>query len=194
MKTQTTGRSQVGIYPVPTSSADLSWGKYFLCPMPVACIANALKNYYENRENGTAIDDPQNPFPSAGVHTLEIRSSDLQSRRKWPDEQGRYWWKLTLNDGRVVNDFYWMEDNVRGWPDKSNEERYWFIVHHASSGTKMEGFSLEPNLEGVPRENLHYIQYTECGAIKKWMEEKDRNYLERLADEEENLPTQRVRF
>jgi ankyrin repeat protein len=156
-----------------------------------ACIfPAALKNYRENRENGAVEDNPQCPFPSAGFDDLHISGSDWQGSDKWPDAQGRYWLKLTLEGGHVTKDFYWTKDEVRGFPGKSNSDRYWFILHHAPTGTKIEGFSQEPDRnKGFPDKDKNYwytIKYTECGPIKAWMEEKDRNnYLARLKREEE---------
>lgn len=153
-----------------------------LLALPV-CSINAQKNYRENRENGEPIDNPKQPFPTAGFDALDVKSSDWQDSKKWPDKQGRYWWAITLNNGQVVNDFYWMEDKGRGFPDKSNEDRYWFTVHHAN-GTKIEGFSQEPDYDkGYPDKDekyWRYIKYTECGAIKTWMEEKDKHYQIRM--------------
>jgi hypothetical protein len=129
----------------------------------------SLKNYRENRENGLPQDNPVSAFPSAGLDVLDIKDS-WQGSAKWPDAQGRYWWKLTLQNGQVINDFYWMKDKARGWPDKDN--CYWFTVYHAPSGTKIEGFSQEPNREkGFPEKGTsrywYNIKYTECGAIKE---------------------------
>lgn len=161
-------------------------------PTHVSYTVSALKDYRENRENGADQDNPKSPFPSAGFDTLAIETSVRKSAKAmrvwtsydWPDKQGRYWWKLTLNDGRVVEDFYWTEDEVRGFPDKSNEDRYWFIVHHAPSGTKVEGFSLEPDYKNGCSDhgdNGYTITFcftdTHCPAIRQWMEEKERNYL-----------------
>lgn len=149
----------------------------------------AVKDYRENRENGSETDDPKSPFPIAGFDALDIKSSTWQGLEKWPDSSGRHWWEITLNDGCVIKDFYWTEDKARGYPDKSNKDRYWFIIHHGATGTKIEGFSQEPDYEkGFPDKDKYYwyyIKYTECGAIKAWMEEKDRNYLARIKREEE---------
>jgi hypothetical protein len=82
-----------------------------------------------------------------------------------------------------------MEDKVRGYPDTADGARYWFTVHHAPSGTKIEGFSVRPDKEkGYPdkyRMYWSYIQYNECGPIKQWMEQKDKNYIERLQRDKE---------
>jgi serine/threonine protein kinase len=162
----------------------------------------SLKNYRENRENGDHRDNPQKPFPSAGFDTLDIKSSTYKPNGPkgedfYPDKQGRHWLKLTLNDGRIIEDFYWTKDEVRGYPDKSDSDRYWFIIHHAPSGTKIEGFSQEPNREkGFPDKDKKYwynIKYTECGAIKQWMEEKDLNYLRRLQKENPALYAQEIK-
>jgi hypothetical protein len=152
-------------------------------------LATALKDYRKNRENGDLRDQPQELFPWAGFDGLDISSSDWQGSSKWPDKEGRYWWKLKCKDGRKNYDYYWRKDDVRGFPDKADRERYWFSVHHAPSGTKIEGFSVRPDREkGYPDKNRNYwsyVQYDECGPIKAWMEEKDRNYVARLQREKQ---------
>lgn len=104
--------------------------------------------------------------------------------------EGRHWWKLKCKDGRKIKDYYWKKDEVRGCPDKADSDPYWFSVHHAPSGTKIEVFSVRPDREkGYPDEDDYYwssyIQYDECGPIKAWMEEKDKNYLAQLEREKE---------
>jgi hypothetical protein len=236
-------------------------------PFFVSHLQGGLLDYREKRENGEEEDNPLTAFPSAGFDTLDIESSTaLDMDRKWPDKEGRYWWKLTCKDRREVNDFYWKEDEARGYPDeyslclmsslcgdadnpdaavekgkiyidkntrryqvlgekkdicqgklpdeidlsldandlkkqvlsytskqgdthpgRAHSKRYWFTVHHAPSGTKIEGFSAEPDkVKRDLRDGKHwsYIQYNECGSIKAWMEEKDRNYLARLQREQ----------
>jgi hypothetical protein len=141
----------------------------------------ALKNYREYRENGTALDQLK-AFPAAGVDALKIQDSTYKphGRNKesyWPDKEGRYWWRLTLKDGSVIDNYYWMKDKVRGYPDTN--KNYWFSVHHAPSGAKIEGFSAR--LESLDKDGPYwfYIQYDECGHIKEWIEEKDRNFCVR---------------
>ena len=152
----------------------------------------ALKDYRDYRENGERRDNPREIFPAAGVDTLKIKSSIYKpdgpnKEDYWPDKQGRYWWCLSLDDGRVSEDYYWVKDEVRGYPDKADSNQYWFTVHHAPSGAKIEGFSSKPDrLKGYPdKEGKYwsYVQYDECGSIKAWMEEKDRNYLKRIKQE-----------
>jgi serine/threonine protein kinase/ankyrin repeat protein len=149
----------------------------------------ALKDYREQRENGDKIDAPKEVFPIAGLDGLDIESSNWQAGSKWPDKEGRYWWKLKCKDGREINDFYWKKDEIRGYPDKADSDRYWFSVHHAPSGTKIEGFSVRPDREkGYPDKDGNYwsyVQYDECGSIKAWMEQKDKNYVARLQREKE---------
>jgi serine/threonine protein kinase len=149
----------------------------------------ALGDYREQRENGDKRDEPKEVFPAAGFDGLDIESSDWQGSSKWPDKEGRYWWKLKCKDGREINDYYWKKDEVRGYPDKADSDRYWFSVHHAPSGTKIEGFSARPDREkGYPdkdRKYWSYIQYDECGPIKAWMEQKDKNYVARLQREKQ---------
>ena len=169
--------------------------------MYVWLVASAQKDYRENRENGLPSDSPKRPFPSAGFDALDIKSSTYKpdgpgGEDFYPDKQGRHWLKLTLNDGRVLEDFYWTKDEVRGYPDKSNKDRYWYIMHHAPTGTKIEGFSQEPDRnKGFPDKDRNYwycIKYTECGDIKAWMEEKDLNYLRRIKRENPNLYQQEI--
>jgi ankyrin repeat protein len=184
MKTQNFGRSDghAAFHDevLQTIVAPIVVRALYFCP--------ALKNYRKNRENGESIDNPKLPFPNAGFDELDIK--DSTSLNKWPDPQGRYWWRIMLNNGQVVNDFYWMKDEQRGWPDKSDSHRYWFIVHHAPTGTKIEGFSHEADYERGFPENGRYWYYirftdTESPTIAQWMKEKDENYLTRLKLEEE---------
>jgi serine/threonine protein kinase len=156
--------------------------------------AGSLKDYREQRENGDKRDEPKEAFPAAGLDALKIKSSTYKpygpnKEDYWPDKQGRYWWRLTLEDGTVSEDYYWKTDEVRGYPDKADSDRYWFSVHHAPSGTKIEGFSVRPDREkGYPDKSgdyWSYIQYDECGPIKQWMEQKDKNYVARLQREKQ---------
>ncbi len=161
-------------------------------------VQGALKNYRENRENGAEQDNPKRPFPSAEFYALNIKKSSLQSYSKWPDKQGRRWWKLTLDDGGKNKDFYWAKDDVRGYPDKNDKDRYWFIVHYAPTGTKMEGFALEPDrAKGFPDTKKRYwhrvvFTDTENPAIRAWMAEKDLNYLDRIQKENPALYNQEI--
>ena len=137
----------------------------------------SLKDYREQRENGDKRDNPKGQFPAAGFDDLKIKNStyksDLAKKEDyWPDAHGSYWWRLTLEDGRSSEDYYWKKDEVRGYPDKADSDRYWFSVHHAPSGTKIDGFSVRPDREkGYPDKNYDYwsyIQYDECCPIKEW--------------------------
>jgi hypothetical protein len=185
MKTQSFGRSS-STY---TNYLRKSYHGLPLSHSPIL-LQEAQRNYIENRENGTNLDNPQRPFPSGGLDTLSIESSTWQGFMgwgKWPDSNERYWWRIALSDGRNINDFYWIKDENRTYHEQNNEDRYSFIVHHVPTGTKMEGFSQEPDHEkGFPDQYgnyWYYIKYTECGYIKAWMEEKDNNYLARLQRE-----------
>lgn len=184
MKTQSSGRVQytVSFNPDPRDYAS----SVMLC-----CARHGLKDYREERENGDERDEPKGAFPAAGLDGLKIRLLTYKregpnKENYWPDIDGRYWWHLALEDGRISEDYYWMQDEVRS---KADSDRYWFTVHHAPSDTKIEGFSIRPDREaGYPargRKYWFYGQYDECGPIKQWMEEKDRNYLRRI--KEENL-------
>ncbi len=155
----------------------------------------ALKNYRNNRENGNHFDNPRNPFPSAGFDLLHIAASGVKRRNasKWPEScagQDRYWWEIKLTNGEIIKDFYLTKDEERGcWVEgnERNDACFWFIIHHKYD-TTIKGFSIEPDYDkGYPDSDEKYwwrIKYTECGAIKAWMEEKDRNYLARLKREE----------
>ena len=156
MKTQTWGRIGAIIYMEnPTLLSYLltrSLWDYCLREddgSPLVCWA--LRNYRENRENGGKTDNFKREFPDAHFSDLNIRSSDWQvssdwlSGSKWPDKQGHYWWELTLEDGRICKDYYWMEDKAHGYPDASGH--CWYSVHHVPSGTKIEGFSVRPDRE-----------------------------------------------
>jgi tetratricopeptide (TPR) repeat protein len=152
-------------------------------------LSEALNDYKKNRENGTDADSPIENFPTAGFELLNL-SSSAHSSKGWVDRQGRYWWKFTFRNGQINEDFYWSMDKKRGWPDKENSNLYWFFVCHAPTGTKIEGFSHQVDqVKGYPDSKGNYwycIKYTECGAIKGWMEKKDRNYLARIAHEQQS--------
>jgi serine/threonine protein kinase len=146
----------------------------------------SLKDYREQRENGDKRDEPKEAFPAAGFDGLDIESSEaLDWSNKWPDKEGRYWWKLKCKDGREINDYYWMQDKVRGYRDNADSNRCWFSFHHAPSGTKIEGFSQRLGYPDKDGNYWSYIQYDECGPIKAWMEQKDKNYVARLQREKE---------
>lgn len=174
MKTQNSGRASAFI--------SFQWMNQMHRGEMLDVYSLALKSYRENRENGEPIDNPKRPFPAAGLDTLDFQNSIalVPLMSQWPDSQARYWWRVKLNTGQVMNDFYWMEDNVRGYPDKSNKNRYWYTVHHAPSGIKMEGFSQEPEDEDY----WYSIQFTDthCPAIAQWMKEKDLRYSARVGD------------
>ena len=212
MKTQSFGRSGSVqqpfngllhvIFPFGRGSTPDIVGTHFRSPSCKSlfndCV-NALKDYREHRENGDERDNPQEVFPSAGLDTLcsmkkNCESSHLSDlKKKWPDKEGRYWWELKSKSGQEVNDFYWMQDTVRGYPDRNG--RYWFTVHHALSETKIAGFSARPdNVKGYPKEEYYwsYIQYTQCEDIQQWMKEKDNHYLTRLKREEEAVAPQKL--
>jgi hypothetical protein len=151
--------------------------------------AEALQQYKTSRENGDELDNPKIAFACAGLLALKITSS-TNSAKGWPDAQNRYWWKLRLEDGSTNEEFAFECDNARGYPDKSDPNRYWFIIH-GPNGVKMEGFSWEADRQkGFPDGSgnyWRYVQYTECGPIKEWMEEKDFNYLKRLSVKDPGL-------
>jgi hypothetical protein len=183
MKTQSIGKSECASAPCARS--------LFCTPLILLHsvsrpqYAEALQQYKTARENGEQADSPKNAFPSAGLETLKITGS-TNSAKGWPDAQKRYWWKLSLEDGSTNEEFAFEGDNARGYPDKSDSNRYWFIIH-GPNGVKMEGFSWETDYQkGFPDSSgnyWRYVRYTECGPIKEWMLEKDRNYLARLERE-----------
>jgi tRNA A-37 threonylcarbamoyl transferase component Bud32 len=158
---------------------------------------NTLADYRKNRENGSKQDNPARRFPSMKFEKLDIKKASSQ-QNKWPDQQDRYWWKLILQDGRVISDFYWMKDTFRGYPERNNKNRHWISICHAPSGTKIEGFSQENDYQkGFPDQNKKYwysIQFTDthCPAIRQWMEEKDLNYLRRIQKENPTLYAQEI--
>jgi hypothetical protein len=167
-----------------------------ICYSGYALVAlhRAVKDYKEQRENGDERDEPKTGFPSAGFDGLDIKSSDWQRSSKWPDKEGRYWWSLSLKNEMVNNDFYWLADKARGYPDKDNEDRYWFSIHHAPSNTAITGFSQEPDYDkGFPNKDngyyYYHIQFSDahCPSIRQWMEEKDYNYLKRIRIEDPAL-------
>lgn len=146
----------------------------------------ALQDYRKNRENENgsgslvSIDFPGDEF-------MEILYA-IPVEDRWPakpiQESGcrMYWWKRPYSE--IEPDFYCQPDNTRGYPD--NDGRYWFSIHRKSTGSKIDGFSQEPNYEkGFPDLNQMYwytIKYTECGKIKRWMQEKDRIFLNGLEE------------
>ncbi len=128
----------------------------------------ALKNYKENRENGSLKDSPQQAFPSSDLDGYESFSKD----------------------------FDWEKDEKRGYPtqdSKGKKERYWFLVKHKQSGQRIEGFYQEPDYDkGFPdRDNKYWYRVvftdTENPAIRAWMAEKDLNYLDRIQKEDPAL-------
>jgi len=115
------------------------------------------------------------------IKSVTCKPGGSNGENFWPDKQDRYWWKIWLNNGDVIEDFYWTKDKERGWPDGNDKNRFWFTIHYGDD-IKMEGFSIEPDYEkGFSSKTGYwrYIKYTECGPIKAWMEEKDRNYSRR---------------
>jgi serine/threonine protein kinase len=198
LKTQSIGKSPVVIISSPSRYL------YFSSLAPrfhifLPCIGGfALLQYKNSRENGEDQDSLKNAFPSADFENLKIDDSTYykpdgpNGENYWPDASGRYWWRLTLADYTITEDFYWTKDESagRGWPDKNDSDRYWFIVHNRN-GAKIEGFSWEADRKkGFPDKDgnyWRYVQYTESGAIKAWMEEKDLRYLARIGDAQTKL-------
>ncbi len=200
MKTQSFGRSAAALNPYNSLMRSIFYdvstharNYYDVCA--ASPLAYAVSDYRGQRENGDKRDEPKDAFPAAGFEALKIKASTYKpdgpkkglfgnKEDYWPDKQGRYWWRLTLENGSICEDFYWKKDEARGWPDRADSDRYWFTVHHAPSGTKIEGFSSEPDrVKGHPDKDgkyWSYAKYTECGPIKAWMEEKDKNYVARL--------------
>ena len=164
-------------------------GHYSLSWRGASRVAMALKQYREERENGNAIDDPS-VFPAGGLDTLDIKTS-ANSDKGWPDKEGRYWWKIVCETGQIIEDFYWTKDTIRGWPDKTNKNRHWFIIY-GPNGVRMDGFSSEPSSDKRNYPDYDgfywvYTKYTESGAIQEWMQKKDENYLKRIKSEKEYL-------
>ena len=159
-----------------------------LAPLLNQCVA-VFADYRQHRENGNEVDSCDE-FPGLGFERLELSSSEANL---WPDEDGRYWWRSVCKDGEVINnDFYWKKSVTNGWPDKSGENRYWFVIYRKSTGMEIDGFSygVDPICSGENdsyRTGIKYnelfgfsLQYYECGAVKEWMEKKDRSHLARL--------------
>lgn len=93
----------------------------------------------------------------------------------WPDKNGRYWWKITLENGKTTEDYFWAYDTSAGSADRPTKtqdgkeiERYIVGYYDGKTYHTIEGFSYVAG--------SNELRYTECGAIKAWMEEKDRNY------------------
>ena len=128
----------------------------------------SLENYEENRLNGTSSDAPKSAFP--GFNLSSVTSYD-----------------------EFFDDFDWEEDEERGYPDKEDNNRYWFTVIHKATGTRLTGFSQEADYKkGFPDSNKHYwycvkFHEKECPPIRDWMEERDRNYLRRIQKEDPGL-------
>ena len=128
---------------------------------------HGLGNYKENRLNGVVADSP-NPFPGY----------NLESVTTWTE---------------FDKDFKWEKDPARGYPDKADENRYWFVVIHKATGTRLTGFSQEADYKkGFPDSKGSYWYYAkfhekECPLIRDWMEERDRNYLKRIQKEDPAL-------
>ncbi len=155
MKTQNSGARDTSLWGCP-SLRGCSASR-----LPLQFSPSALRNYEINRENGTATDVPNRPFPTAGLEFCQD----------------------------FFKNFDWEEDSGRGYPGKDsrgNKERYWFVVKHRQSGQRIEGFYQEPNYEkGFPDAKKEYwyrvcFTDTENPAIRAWMKEKDLNYLDRI--------------
>ncbi len=148
----------------------------------------ALKNYRDKRENkGSNQNLPS--FPSAGFDQLDVSgvsSVDPESRGKWPDAEGKYWWRVVLN-GKIVDGFYWMPDTNQGYPEKNtNGHDLWhFIVGHRD-GTVIPGFCMWPDYEsGFPQKSDHYyVRFNEAHspAIRAYEAENDLNCLDDLQE------------
>ncbi len=132
----------------------------------VLSAVTALLNYRHSRENGEPQDNLET-FPSAGFENLKISSVTNKPGDFWPDQSGRYWWRLTLEDGSINEDFSWAVD------EKNSSG---FIVY-GPNDVKMEGFSWE---EEDYLMISHYVKYTACGPIWEWMARKDRNRSARI--------------
>lgn len=128
-------------------------------------VIEALLDYRHCRENGESEDNLE-IFPSAGFENLKISSVTNKPGDFWPDQSGRYWWRLTLEDGSINEEFSWaeVEDNDSG-----------FTVY-GPNDVKIEGFSWEEDDYGMS----HHVEYTECKAIREWMKRKDQNWLARI--------------
>lgn len=193
MKTQSIGQARLAYPVLPQYVTHHYCGAFY----------KALENYRKNRENGLDKDNPKKPFPSEYFKRLDtMQRWDWPGGNEWPDKEGRHWWRVTLGkkNGRtpIINDFYWMKDDIRGWPDMADKDRFWFTVHCKSSGTQIEGFSQEmyhstayPDGSG---RHLYYIQFndTQCPEIQQWMKEKDINYLRRIQKEDPELYNKEV--
>jgi hypothetical protein len=131
----------------------------------VLAVVAALLDYRRSRENGEPQDNLE-IFPSAGFENLKISSVANKPGDFWPDQSGRYWWRLTLEDGSINEDFSWTVD------EKSSSG---FIVY-GQNDVKMKGFSWEEDDRGMS----HHVEYTECGSILEWMKRKDQSYSARI--------------
>jgi serine/threonine protein kinase len=151
-----------------------------------AC-STALSNYIKSRLNGMQMCNPL-PFPSAGIESLKVKKSacklDSKLMKYWPDNNGRYWWRLTLEDGSINEDFYWEKDEKKGWPDKTEKERYWFVIYNKLTQIEVAGFCYKADKKsGFPdRDGLfhRYVQFFENNNIKKWMDQNERIYQKQV--------------
>ena len=72
-----------------TETAGFRRPVFLICHFPSMGLAlsDPLKNYRENRENGTDQDNPKTPFPSAGFDALDVKECHWKSFDDWPDKE-----------------------------------------------------------------------------------------------------------
>lgn len=130
------------------------------CAARLAC--EAIQQYKSAIEESKG-EHNVNLFPSCDFETLKIKNSS-PIKGRWPDDSGRYWWQLTLEDGHINEHFYWTKDEIRGYPDKEDYNRYWFNIHNELNDIKIEGLSWEADRDrGYPDDDDNfwsYVRYT----------------------------------
>lgn len=156
------GRSPAVVVKNPLPFANRSEKSFVLSAV------TALLDYRHSRENGEPQDNLET-FPSAGFENLKISSVTNKPGDFWPDQSGRYWWRLTLEDGSNEGDS--INEGFSWAKDEKNDSG--FIVY-GPNDVKMEGFSWEED------DYYYYVQYKACGPIWEWMARKDRNRSARI--------------
>jgi TPR repeat protein len=148
-----------------------------------------LQELRKEYEFGEEIDALSLPFPGAGFDAWFFKSAEIQSTEKWPDAEGRHWFRLISEKGEVTDEFYLIKDN------SVNPS---FSIVHAPTKTEIKGFFLKRDLKegsAQPGAVNYFIEYIAHEPIKAWVEEKKKNkalWLKFQSDKQRILSAQQV--
>ena len=170
----------------------------------------ALKDYIKNRENGLEIDNPDRPFPASGLEqrddlgkefhlgmdkAYDCPTEDSQGnrarcwttlKRKQPDDPYSYILECIRSNKPVSRELYQSFRDAEPFEDEQSAE-------------PITGFYDEPDYEmGDPNNDENRwrkVVFTDArnDKIRKWLEEKDENYLERLLRVDPKLHEEEVK-